>query len=107
MYQSLLGRPFDAAGEQFWLSQLGDDSDGNPTHPAAVTHDQVVHDFLFSQESLTRLVEGYYEVFLQRSADSAGSRYWVQQLQQGLPFLSIGQQFVASDEFFARAAAKG
>jgi hypothetical protein len=29
----------------------------------------------------------------------------VSQLQRGLPFLTIGQQFVASDEFFNRAAA--
>jgi hypothetical protein len=107
MYQSLLGRAFDAAGEASWLSQLGDDASGNPTHPAALTHEQVIAAFLYSRESEARLVEGYYEVFLQRPADPAGLSSWLGQLQQGLPFLAIGQQFLASDEFYNRAAMQG
>jgi hypothetical protein len=105
MYLSLLGRAFDPTGEANWLSALGDDASGNPTHPATLTHAQVINDFLFSQESLQRLVEGYYEVFLQRQADPGGLTNWVTQLQGGLPFLTIGQQFIASDEFFNKAAA--
>ncbi len=104
MYQSLLGRAFDPAGEASWFNALGDDSSGNPTHAATLTHAQVINDFLFSSESLDRLVEGYYEVFLQRQADSGGLNSWVGQLQQGLPFLTIGQEFIASDEFFNKAA---
>ena len=69
MYQSLLGRGFDPTGEASSLNALGDDSTGNPTHAATLTHSQVINDFLFSAESLERLVEGYYEVFLQRQAD--------------------------------------
>ena len=107
MYQSLLGRTFDPTGEQSFLNALGDDSSGNPTHPATLTHAQVINDFLFSQESLSRLVEGYYEVFLQRQADPGGLNGWVAELQGGLPFLTIGQEFVASDEFFNKAAANG
>ena len=107
MYQSLLGRPFDAAGEASWLNELGDDASGNPTHPAALTHTEVVNSFLYSTESLDRLVEGYYEVFLQRQADPTGLNSWVAGLQQGLPFLTIGQEFLASDEFFAGAAGNG
>ena len=105
MYQSLLGRTFDPTGEANWLNALGDDSSGNPTHAATATHAQVINSFLFSAESLDRLVEGYYEVFLQRQADTGGLNSWVAQLQQGLPFLSIGEQFIASDEFFNKAAA--
>jgi hypothetical protein len=105
MYLSLLGRAFDPTGEASWLSALGDDASGNPTHPATLTHAQVINDFLFSQESLQRLVEGYYEVFLQRQADPGGLASWVTQLQGGLPFLTIGQEFIASDEFFNKAAA--
>jgi hypothetical protein len=107
MYQSLLGRSFDPAGEQGWLNALGDDATGKPTHTATVTHEQVITSFLHSQESLSRLVEGYYEVFLQRPADAAGLNGWVAQLKQGLSFLTIGQEFVSSDEFFNRAAANG
>ena len=72
-----------------------------------MTHEQVITSFLYSQESLTRLTEGYYEVFLQRPADAAGLNGWLGALQQGAPFLSIGQQFVSSDEFYNRAAQQG
>ena len=68
---------------------------------------QVITDFLFSEESLDRLVEGYYEVFLQRQADPGGLSNWVHELQTGLPFLTIGQEFTSSDEFFNKAAANG
>jgi hypothetical protein len=98
MYQSLLGRSFDTAGEANWLNQLS---------TATMTHQQVITDFLYSTESLTRLTEGYYEVFLQRQADPAGLSGWVGQLEQGLSFLTIGQQFLSSDEFYNRAAGQG
>ena len=98
MYQSLLGRSFDPQGEADWLNQLGDDASAKPTHPASMTHEQVIDAFLYCTESETRLTEGYYEVFLQRPADIAGLNGWLVHLQQGLPFLSIGQQFVASDD---------
>jgi Glycoside hydrolase family 44/Domain of unknown function (DUF4214)/SdrD B-like domain len=107
MYESLLGRSFDAAGEANWLNQLGDDASGNPTRPASLTHEQVIIDFLYSTESEIRLTEGYYEVFLQRPADSAGLNAWVGQLRQGAGFLTTGQQFLSSDEFYNRAAQQG
>jgi hypothetical protein len=107
MYQSLLGRSFDTAGEAGWLSQLGDDTSGNPAHAATLTHEKVIAAFLFSTESETRLTEGYYEVFLLRPADAAGLTGWLAHLQQGAPFLSVGQQFVSSDEFYNRAAQQG
>ncbi len=105
MYESLLGRGFDSSGEAFWLGQLGDNAAGNPAIKPSQTHAQVVTDFLYSTESLQRLVGGYYAVFLQRQADTGGLNSWVGQLQQGLPFLTIGEEFVASDEFFNKAAA--
>jgi hypothetical protein len=98
LYQSLLGRSFDAAGEANWLNQLGTGS---------LAHPQVITDFLYSTESLRRLTEGYYEVYLQRQADPAGLSSWVGQMQQGLTIVSAGQQFLASDEFYSRAAAQG
>ncbi len=107
MYLSLLGRAFDAAGEAGWLGQLGDDTTGNPTHTATLTHEQVISDFLYSSESEIRLTQGYYEVFLQRPADNAGLNGWIVQLQQGTRFLTIGQQFLSSDEFYNRVAGQG
>jgi hypothetical protein len=107
MYLSLLGRPFDAAGEAQWLNALGDNASGNATHPPSMTYTQVIGGFLRSPESLRRLVQGFYQVFLQRLADPTGLSYWLTQLQQGGSFLSIGQGFLSSDEFYYRAAAQG
>jgi hypothetical protein len=98
MYLSLLGRSFDSTGEASWLNALGTGSQ---------THQQVINDFLYSTESLSRLTEGYYEVYLQRQADPAGLNGWVASLQQGTPFLTTGQLFLASDEFYNRAASQG
>jgi hypothetical protein len=107
MYEALIGRTFDAAGEAAWLNLLGDSSAGTPTHPASLTHEQVTHDFLYSPESLERLVEGYYQVFLQRLADPAGLNDWLAALEQGGSFLTIGEQFLSSNEFYNRAAGNG
>jgi hypothetical protein len=98
MYLSLLGRSFDTAGEATWLNQLA---------AGTLTHEQVITDFLYSTESLTRLTEGYYELFLQRQADTAGLNGWLANLQTGMPFLTTGQLFLASDEFYNRAAGQG
>jgi hypothetical protein len=107
MYLSILGRNFDSAGEANWLNALGDDASGNPTHPATMTHPQVISGFLNSLESLNRLVEGYYQIFLRRLADPFGLGNWLALLQQGGSFLSIGQGFLASQEFYDDAAAQG
>ena len=108
MYESLLGRAFDAAGEQSWLNVLGDNAAGILTHAPTETHAQVIDGFLYSVESLERLVQGYYQIFLQRQADPAGLNTWVQDLsQQGLPFRIIEEEFMASPEFFNNAGANG
>jgi hypothetical protein len=107
MYLALLGRQFDPQGEANWLSALGDDASGNPTHPPSLTHAQVIIDFLYSNESLNRLVQGYYQVFLHRLADPTGLSAWLAALQQGGSFLAIGQQFLSSNEFYNNAAAEG
>jgi hypothetical protein len=107
MYESVLGRTFDASGEANWLNALGDDASGSATHTPSVTHEAVITGFVNSPESLTRVTEGFYQVYLQRLADPGGLSNWVAALQQGGSFLAIGQQFLASDEFYNRAAQNG
>jgi len=107
MYNAILGRVFDPSGEAQWLDLLGDDTSGNPTHPATLTHAQVITDFLYSPESLNRLIQGYYQIFLQRLADPAGLDHWYTQLSLGGKFSSIAEGFLASDEFYNNAAAQG
>lgn len=107
LYESVLGRIGDPVGEAGWLDALGDNAAGNPTHTPTLTHVQVINDFLFSSESLDRLVTGYYQTFLQRQADPGGLNAWANELHSGAPFLSVGQEFLASDEFYSIAAANG
>jgi len=107
MYLSLLGRTFDPVGERNWLNALGDDSSGNVIRPPILTHQQVITDFLYSPESLNRLVQGFYQVILQRLADPQGLADWLTVLHGGAAFATIGQQFYSSDEFYNDAAANG
>jgi hypothetical protein len=106
MYSAILGRPADLAGEKYWLAQLGDDSSGNPTgQPPALSHAQVIRHILYSTESLTRLIDGNYQVFLGRIADPQGFNAWLSALQQGTPFATIAEGFLSSNEFYNAAAA--
>jgi Domain of unknown function (DUF4214) len=88
----VLGRSQDPSGEAFWLNSLATQQ---------LSHAQVVQSFLFSSESLNRLIDGYYSIYLNRAVDSNGEAFWVGQLSGGLPFAGIAEQFLASDEFFA------
>jgi hypothetical protein len=106
MYAAILGRSPDPSRESYWLGQLGDDSSGNPTgQPPALMHQQVVKDILYSTESLTRLIEGDYQIFLGRNADPQGLSAWLSALQQGSPFAGVAEGFLASNEFYNTAAA--
>jgi hypothetical protein len=107
MYEALLGRVFDPVGEQHWLNALGDDANGNHTHQATATYQQIITNFLYSSESLNHLIQGYYQVFLQRLADPFGLNAWLTTLSHGQSFLAIGEGFLSSDEFYNNAAAKG
>jgi hypothetical protein len=107
MYEALLGRTFDAAGEAAWLYELGDNATGTRIHPPLLSYEQVVTDFLHSPESLKRLVEGYYQIFLRRLAEPTGLDAWLAALQQGASFSTIANGFLTSDEFFHNAAAQG
>jgi hypothetical protein len=107
MYQSVLGRQLDPQGEGDWLNALGDDAAGNPTHLPTMHREDVISGFLNSDESKRRLIEGDYEVFLQRSADGAGMSNWLNQLSPVVPLRTIAEGFMASDEYFYRAAANG
>jgi hypothetical protein len=107
MYIALLGRTYDAAGEAAWLNLLGDDPSGNRTHAPILTYQQVIQDFLYSSESLNRLVEGFYQIFLRRLADPAGLSDRLAVVNQGGCFSVIAEGFLSSNEFFNNAAGQG
>ena len=65
--------------------------------------DMAGKNFIYSVESFDRLVQGTYAVLLQRQTDVDGLNSWIDQLQADVPFATIGEQIVTSDEFFDNA----
>ncbi|HVX11566.1 MAG TPA: DUF4214 domain-containing protein [Pirellulales bacterium] len=90
MYQDLLGRPADAAGENYWVGRLAD----------GTSRADVAYGFAASLERETERVQGDYEHFLRRAADSAGVSYWVGQFAQGETNEDLIAGFIASDEYY-------
>jgi hypothetical protein len=94
LYADVLGRAPDAAGLDYW--QAAAQSGQSPA--------QLADGFLGSLEADEQRVNGYYRNYLGRDADSAGAQAWLSLLQSGqLSPAQVGQAFLASDEFFARA----
>jgi hypothetical protein len=91
LYHDLLGRLPDGSGLAYWQRAM---EQGLPRGDVALG-------FLFSTESLTRLVESYYSALLNRPADAQGLAFWLGAVQQH--FLDLGQAgigILASDEVF-------
>jgi hypothetical protein len=95
LYQDLLGRSADAAGEAFWVGRLA----------AGASEAEVVQGFLQSTEAVTRVVDSLYAAYLHRQGETAGMNFWVQEIQSGRETLGkAAQGFLASPEFRADAA---
>ena len=73
MYQNLLGRQPDSAGESYWVNRLANGS--NRT--------EVAHGFAASAEREGQHVTNDYFHYLGRAPDEAGLEYWVNQFTSG------------------------
>jgi uncharacterized repeat protein (TIGR01451 family) len=90
MYQDLLDRLADAAGESYWTSQLA--------HGAQ--RSDVAYGFAASLErERTRITDDYMN-YLGRAPDEAGLDYWVRQFAQGQTNENLITGFIASDEYY-------
>lgn len=92
LYQSLLGRPADQAGETYWVQQLA----------AGVSRGQIAYDFATSTERESQRITYDYTHYLDRSPDQAGLNYWLKQFADGLTNENLITGFVSSDEYYAR-----
>lgn len=84
VYNDVLGRPIDSAGQTTFTSSLN----------LGITNTQVGFQILTSTEAQTKLVNGYYNSLLGRRGDPAGVSLYVGLLQQGQAAV---QPFVVSD----------
>jgi hypothetical protein len=90
LYQDVLDRSADSAGESFWTDAL---AAGRETIPSAI------HAFINSTERHMILVDALYSDFLNRPPD-AGAQFWVQQLDQGIvDYQAVAETFLSSGEF--------
>jgi hypothetical protein len=89
LYQKVLGRTPAANEIAFWQGQLG----------AGASRESVARGFLYSDEHLTSIVDGYYLSLLRRSIDPTGRQTWVSAIQRGARDEEIIASIVASAEY--------
>lgn len=92
VYQLFGGRPATAGEKSHWAPAV---SSGNRV---AVTSALAVTDSWAG----ARVSELYRTVF-QRSADSGGRAYWLDQIRRGLPLEAVGVEFYSSGEYYGRS----
>lgn len=90
LYEALLDRHADSAGEEYWLNQL-------KGHESRL---EVANDFTGSPEGLGDRVQQTYQRYLGRKAGPSEVDFWVGQYHQGKTNEDIVTGFLASDEYF-------
>jgi hypothetical protein len=94
LYNDLLGRTPDAAGQGGWTQAL----------QTGASSAQVALAFLSTPEFQQHVIDGYYQTFLNRAPDPGGVQGWLELLQQaGVPVEVVGESILASDEYFGVA----
>ena len=89
LYQNVLGRTPAASEIAFWQGQLN----------RGASRASVAHGFLYSDEHLTSVVDGYYQSLLRRSIDPSGRATWVTAIQGGARDEQIIAGIVSSIEY--------
>jgi RHS repeat-associated protein len=91
VYTTLLQRPVDVGGLNYWSSRL-DNHEDRSVIAALLTHS--------AEYFQTNVVKPAYQQFLSRTADQGGLDYWTAKLQAGLTDELMQAGFIASDEFY-------
>ena len=92
-YVDLLGRNPSQSELDHWTPRVGS-PDARTRFSAALG---------YSDEWIGALVDGYYEVALERAADPEGRRHWIDVIRsRQLTPSRVAATFYASDEYFAR-----
>jgi hypothetical protein len=95
LYEQLLSRSPDSAGESTWNAVLSN----------GVSRSQVANDIDTSPEEWTDDVQFNYQDFLGRAADQAGLVGWVHALETGTTQQQVIAAMLGSQEFFNDATA--
>ena len=95
IYQDLLHRPVDAAGEEYWAARIDQ----------GVPLDRVAAAFVHSDEHFLALIESTYQSALGRPPGQDGIEYWLAAFRAGLSDEQFEADVLSSDEFYQRAGA--
>jgi hypothetical protein len=93
LYNSILSRQADQAGEAAWLKLIDQ----------GVPRSQVIDAFLRSTESQLRSIQSFYFAYLQRGPDPLGLQNWLDSLKGGVPLDTIATDFLTSQEYLTNA----
>jgi large repetitive protein len=94
LYQSVLGRPADAAGATFWTGQLA----------AGASRFNVALSFAISAEDVAETISGDFEHLLDRAPSLSELNQWVSAFTRGAATNeSLIASLAATDEYFAHA----
>lgn len=89
LYNDILGRSADTAGENFWVQAL-------PTSG----HAGVVSALLRSPESYRRLINDAYQTFLGRTVDNSSANYWLNLIStNAIDFTDLFARITDSTEY--------
>lgn len=96
LYQNILGRAADTAGEQYWTGQLGSGD---------VSQGDVLSNFAQSPEfqnlyaaNPNKAINALYQESFGRAPDQAGLDFWMQQAKGGLDLGAMTKNFLGSQE---------
>jgi hypothetical protein len=102
VYQDVLGRPIDPAGQAFWLDQLarrGLSSDEVGDSEAGDARTAIAARIFDSSESVTRQIQALYNRFLGRAADPGGLNAFSNAALAGVPTDTLIAIMLGSPEY--------
>jgi hypothetical protein len=94
VYNDLLGRAADSAGEAYWLEQLA----------GGMSRNAVAYTFASSAEAEQQRIASDYEHYLNRSPDPCGMSYWLDQIALGITDEDRAAAIVATQEYYDKHA---
>ncbi len=98
VYQNVLGRPVDAAGGNYWTSEL---DAKRITRGGLMLQFSESTEYKALKQNAVFVIMTYYSM-LDRGVDPAGFTYWESQLKQGVSPLTLVNSFLESDEYRKR-----
>lgn len=108
-YRGYLDRLPDSSGLSYWVHQfrIAQCAGGTALSTSAATISGLFQgsaEYVARARSNAEFVGDLYSAFLRRGGDLAGVRYWITQLDAGVPRESLRTSFLASTEFQSRLA---